>query len=79
MKLPKLSKFQPVKKRPDGSTTYLGCTGREWTTNCAGFAVLYAIMIAFFTVLLVISQQVRNSKDTFLRPGSDTFIDDDDP
>lgn len=79
MKLPKLPKFQPVKKRPDGTTTYLGCTGREWGGNCIFFAILYAVMIAFFTILLVISQAVRNSQDTFLRPGSDTFIDDDKP
>jgi hypothetical protein len=79
MKLPSLAKWQPVKKRPDGKTAVCGCTPREWGVSCLAYGVLYVIVAALFTICFVISLKIRASGNTFVRPGSDTFVDDDSP
>lgn len=73
MKLPSPSSLNPVSKRPDGATTICGCTPGEWGANICFLSGLYAIFIAFFTALLIVSQKIINGRDTYLRPGNDEF------
>ena len=77
--LQSIKNFRPVKKNSDGETEVFGLTPRVWGENLIFFIVLYIICAAFFTALLIVAQTIRNSGATFVRPGSGTFVDDDEP
>lgn len=62
MKLPNLKNL--VKRRENGKLEFVGLTGKEWALDCGALLVLYAFLIVFFTVLLIISQEIRNSGTT---------------
>lgn len=63
-KVPKFKVPTLITTREDsGQKEFVGLTGKEWVVSTGVLCGLYLVLAAFFTVLLVISQTIRNNGD----------------
>lgn len=63
MKLSKLKMPQLIATRPDGKKAFTGLTAGEWGIALLVIALLYAVLVGYFTALLKVSQSFRGSRD----------------
>lgn len=58
LKMPQL-----ITTRPDGKKAFTGLTAGEWGISLLVIALLYGVLVGYFTALLTISQSFRGSRD----------------